>query len=79
MQYLYTTNAHMLILHNAVCFLFLTQNVADPDPRSATLYVRQWTYPTPGIQLNDGILEETLKARQEIPLCRATRFCTEKK
>ncbi len=39
------------------------------------MYVRQWTYPTPGIQLNDGILEETLQARQEVPLVGATRFC----
>jgi hypothetical protein len=41
------------------------------------MYVRQWTYPTPGIQLNDGILEETLQARQEVPLVGATRFCKE--
>ncbi len=41
------------------------------------MYVRQWTYPTPGIQLNNGILEETLKARQEVPLVGATRFCKE--
>jgi hypothetical protein len=39
------------------------------------MYVRQWTYPTPGIQLNDCILEETLQAGQEVPLVGATRFC----
>jgi len=35
------------------------------------------TYPILGIQLYDGILEESLQARQEIALGGATRFCNQ--